>query len=989
MYGAANGGVTLGGHVLKATFSPGGTSMPTWQDVTLSPVSNDSRGMNFYGLDISSIYIDPHDATGNTVYVTVEGIHNPLEAVRVAYRTTDGGANWAFIDSRSAGSPANSIVVDPQDANTVYLARDDGVYSTREIATCATAAWNCWSAYGTGLPSAPVLQLSAAPVTGSLSVLAAATYGRGVWQIPLWTAGTQITTATVAPSSLTFASQTFGSSSSAQTVTLTNTGAIALTPTAIAVSGDFRETDSCVHANVNAGTSCAIQVIFTPTHTGSRSGQLTISANVDGGQLTVDLSGTGTSSGLVSLAPSTQDFGQVEVGKTSSALQVTAENGTGAAIPVTSVSVTAPFLLASNACGDSLAANSDCEMAVEFAPTQAGPASGTLTIIDGAGTQTVTLSGTGAAPATDTLTPVTLSFPATVMGQLSAGQSVALTNDGDLALHSITETVTAGFQTTSNCGTMLGPHATCSITVVFAPTLVGSQTGTLSVNDEKQTQTVALSGTGLQPPAFGVSPAQLSFPVQAVGVASAPITLTVSDSGGAPMASVGFQITGSATSSFSTGTTTCGATLNKGSSCTVQVVFTPTVAGVNGATLTVTSSTLGVVAVQVPLSGIGQAISGISISPAQMLFTQSTLGQASAAQIATITNTSAMTAGGLTVSVGSPFNLTQNRCGTSLAPGASCTSGVVFIPTANGVVTGTLSAGSPAFANPAVLALSGAGGAAGSAQMQPALLSFSTTGVGTVSSAQIVTVTNSSTVTLTDLALSASSGFQVTSTTCAATLAPGANCTAAVAFAPATAGQQTGNLTIASSMLAVSAKVPLSGMGLDFSASVTGGSSQTVSSGQTARYTLALSPLNGSAGTFTFTCGTLPANAICTFNPTSEAVAANPTGSATVQIATGQATSAQLILPAGGAVRWRILPMACGLLLLPLAWARRRRVLLLVVLALMFAGVTSCAGAGGGSGGSTPPPSTSHVTPAGTYSVAVSVTASGVTHKVTVSLTVD
>jgi hypothetical protein len=118
-------------------------------------------------------------------------------------------------------------------------------------------------------------------------------------------------------------------------------------------------------------------------------------------------------------------------------------------------------------------------------------------------------------------------------------------------------------------------------------------------------------------------------------------------------------------------------------------------------------------------------------------------------------------------------------------------------------------------------------------------------------------------------------------------------------------------------------------------------------------------------------------------------VAANATGSATVQIATGQATSAQLIRPAGGAGGWGVLPLACGLLLAPLAFARRRRTLLLVMLALVVAGVTSCAG-GGGSGGATPssPPST-HVTPAGTYSIPVSVTASGVTHKVTVSLTVD
>ena len=70
-----------------------------------------------------------------------------------------------------------------------------------------------------------------------------------------------------------------------QTVTVTNTGGIALTPTAIAVSGDFSETDNCQNAAINAGASCAVQVTFSPTQTGSATGQMTISANVAGGQL--------------------------------------------------------------------------------------------------------------------------------------------------------------------------------------------------------------------------------------------------------------------------------------------------------------------------------------------------------------------------------------------------------------------------------------------------------------------------------------------------------------------------------------------------------------------------------------------------------------------------------------------------------------------------------------------------------------------------------
>ncbi len=991
MYGAADGGSTKAGHVLKATYDPSSSVMPVWQDLTFNPVTNDTLRLNYYGLDISSIFVDPHDPTGNTIYITVQGFPDPAHNVRVAYRSIDAGAHWVFITSNLPSSPANSLVIDPQDANIAYIATDNGVYSTRQIATCATAASHCWSAYGTGLPHAPVVQLSAAPATASLNVLAAATYGRGVWEIPLWTAGTQLTTATVAPGSLTFALQTVGTASSAQTLRLTNAGGIALTPSAVVATGDYAETDNCTNAAINTGASCAIQVTFTPSQNGDRSGQLTISANVPGGQLSASLDGIGRSAGVVSLAPGSLSFGQVAVGSTSSPLSITAENAGGTSVLISSSTAAAPFSISTNACGNTLAANSDCEIAVVFKPTQAGEANGILTLIDAAGTQTVALRGTGAAIATDVLSPASLTFPATVLGQLSAAQNVVLTNNGDLPLNSIAASASAGFQASDNCGGSLAGHASCAISVVFAPAQVGSQSGTLRVSDASQTQTVTLSGMGLQPPSLSVNPAMISFAAQPVGSASAPSTLNVSNTGGASMANVGFQISGPAAASFSTGSTTCGSTLTAGSGCTVQVIFTPAAAGAGTATLIVSSSTIGVAAVQVPLSGTGQAASGLSVSPSQMGFAQRAIGQASASQMAAITNLSSVAAGWLTLTLTGPFSLTQNACGTSLAAGASCSTGIVFTPVANGTSTGSLTVSSSAFVNPVTVALNGAGGAVGVAQIHPAVLNFPETGVGTVSAAQSVTITNSGTVAFTDLALAASGAFQLTATTCAATLAPGDSCTGSVAFAPTVAGQQSGNLTVSSSMLPASVQAPLAGMGFDFTASLAGGSSQTVSSGQTARYTLTLSPINGSSGTFAFQCDSLPAHATCTFNPAGEAVAANTTGSVTVQISTGLATtSGRLPTPPVGSA-WRVLPVALGLIVLPFAWHKRRKNLLFIaMLALLAEGVVSCSGGGGGSsGGATPPPQTSNNTPAGKYSVGVTATANGVSHKVTLSLTVD
>ncbi len=131
--------------------------------------------------------------------MTVAGIESPGQEIQVVYRSTNGGASWTDITANLPAAPANSLAVDPQNANTVYVATDQGVYFTTEVASCAQSLSNCWSVFGSGLPDAPVVALSAAPVTASAPVLVAATYGRGIWQTPLWSAGTGLTSASANP----------------------------------------------------------------------------------------------------------------------------------------------------------------------------------------------------------------------------------------------------------------------------------------------------------------------------------------------------------------------------------------------------------------------------------------------------------------------------------------------------------------------------------------------------------------------------------------------------------------------------------------------------------------------------------------------------------------------------------------------------------------------------------------------------------------------
>jgi hypothetical protein len=1008
MYGANNGGANLPGHILSATIDSASAGMPVWHDLTRSPVSNSPNALNKFGLDVSSVFVDSHDPTGNTVYATVEGFSTAGETVQTVYGSTDGSAHWASLMANLPSVPVSGLVVDPQSAGTAYLATDAGVYFTTQISTCANLPSSCWSVFGTGLPQAPVTELSAAPPTAAAQVLTAGTYGRGVWQTPLWSAGTSVTTATASPSPLVFSIPVAADSTSQLPVSISNTGNVSLTLTSIATTGDFGWTDPnfCLENPVAPGSACSIDVTFSPNAASPPTfmGQMTIYANLEGGQLTESLSGTGTPPGAVTLSTSTISFGGVPLGTTPAPeLPVSVNNSTTSPIASVSISPASPFAIASNTCGAGAQVPGTCNVEVEFSPAISGPAAGTLTFTDQAGTQMVTLTGTGQAPATDQIQPTSLSFPPTAIGGQPSSLSVTLTNNGDLTLTSITLSVTAGFNLASNstasggCGTQLPAHTPCSISVQFAPTQLGPQTGTLTVGDitRVKPQTVALSGTGVQPAALSINANSLNFAVEDLGVASAPQTLTITNNGGLAVSDMGFGIAGQGASNFFCGATicsatTCGATLGPGGNCAVQVIFKPATIGVSSASLNIAADNVKVPAT-VALNGSGQVLSGLNVSPPQLIFAATVAGSSSAPKTVTVSNTSGVAASQLVLEASAGFKLTQGTCNSSLAAGATCTVGVIFEPGSIGPVAGTLSVTSATIADSPTVVLSGVGAYAAAIQVTSPTLTFGSTGVGETSGPIPVTVTNAGAADpLSNLALAVPAGFQLVNNNCGASLGPGASCTAAVEFAPSAAGAQTGSLTVSSSAVTSAVQVPLAGAGFDFTVAVLGSSTQSVASGLSASYTLLLTPLSGSSGAFTFACNSLPANAVCVFNPSGETLNAGAAGNVTAQVSTGSIAAS---VRWKGQRAWRVLPLACGLLLLPLGWKRKRKALhgaiLLLLLAMVLCGIGSCAKSGGGTEGGLGASSGGATTPAGTYSIPVTVTSTGVSHNATLTLTVD
>ena len=305
-------------------------------------------------------------------------------------------------------------------------------------------------------------------------------------------------------SSLTFAAEPLGTTSSPQSVTLTNngTGPLNLLNVAIAGtnSGDFSQSNNCP-STLAIGASCPINISFTPTTNGPRTASLSVTDNAPASPQTVSLSGSG---GLASVqfSPSSIEFANEAVGNTSPAQTVTVTNAGYSATNISSISVTganASDFSETNTCGSSLAAGANCSISVTFTPAAMGARTAAVTIADDApgSPQTIALAGNGSGIVG--VSPSTVTFSSQYVGTTGLPQSVTVTNNAatPLTISKVT-TSPADFGSVSACGSTLAPGASCAIGVFFDPTQAGSRTGTLTITDSAtgSPQTVTLNGTG-------------------------------------------------------------------------------------------------------------------------------------------------------------------------------------------------------------------------------------------------------------------------------------------------------------------------------------------------------------------------------------------------------------------------------------------------------------------------------------------------------------
>ena len=404
----------------------------------------------------------------------------------------------------------------------------------------------------------------------------------------------------VAPSSLTFGAQRVGTTSSAQTTTLTNTGGGPLTITGVTATGDFTRTgDTCPRgpSTLAAGATCTVTIVFSPTAPGSRSGAVQFADDATGSPQSVALSGSATQP-AATLDQATLAFGTQLVGTTSATRTATLTNTGSAPLSIASVTPAGDYTLTSTCplAPATLAVGAGCSLNVTFAPGATGARAGTLKLVDDApgAPHTVVLSGTGIQPAVSLSAP-SLTFGAQVVTSTSPAQTVTLRNAGDGPLSLSSLAAGGDFSATSDCGSGLAAGAACTISVRFAPSAGGSRSGTLTIADSAPgaPHTVALSGTGtvdtVAPSIQASAPAYATSSALAVGY-----TASDADSGLARVdlfvrapGATGFVLAGSGTSgSFSYLATSAGpyvfhtvATDRAGNSATsddVTTFFDPT-----------------------------------------------------------------------------------------------------------------------------------------------------------------------------------------------------------------------------------------------------------------------------------------------------------------------------------------------------------------------------------------------------------------------------
>jgi 6-phosphogluconolactonase (cycloisomerase 2 family) len=357
--------------------------------------------------------------------------------------------------------------------------------------------------------------------------------------------------------------------------------------------------------------------------------------------------------------------------------------------------------------------------------------------------------------------------------------------------------------------------------VKFEPTAPGLRTATVTVASDAvgSPQTVMLTGNGLQGE-LTITPTPLTFPATPVGGTSPQRTLTLTNTGNAPVTFGGNQLTNIGEFHLVSGPCTVPEVL-PGGSCQLFFTFTPQAQGLSTATFTISSDGFG--------SPQAVTLTGNGLAPALVVsastnFPDTPVGGTSPVQTVTFHNggTAPEHTTGTTLTGANPgdFRVVNNSCfpAPPLAPGSDCTVSLTFSPAAavarNAFLTVTGDSS-------AATTLSGNGlGPAKALTITPNPVIFPDTPVGGPPGFSIVRIHNSGSVTV-NISSTTITGPNAADFAgleppifCNGPLPPGADCIVGFLFNPKAVGPRMATFTVTSDATPGTVAATFSGNGI-------------------------------------------------------------------------------------------------------------------------------------------------------------------------------
>jgi hypothetical protein len=424
----------------------------------------------------------------------------------------------------------------------------------------------------------------------------------------------------------------------------------------------------------------------------------------------------------VGVKPTSLSFGSVTVNMTSLAATVVVANNNGQTVSILQVSSSLPeFIVITPAMPITLGPHGSASFQVVFRPDAAKTFSGSIvfsTSRTNGGIQSISVSGTGTTASSVSsssqsylllASASSLNFGDTLVGS-SASQAIALTNTGTASVNLSQVAITgAEFSVSGFTGAVtLAAGQSFSLTVSFAPSTVGSATGSINFvsSATNSPATISLTGNGVQP-RISVIPASVSFGNVTVGVTNTQ-TVTISNPGTANLSVSQASLTGT---SFSYSGLALPLSVPPGGSSAFTVRFTPASASTLSGNLTLVNNTINSPLV-VPLAGTGVSpVAQLTASPTSLSFGSITTGT-SGTQSVTLANTgnSSVSVSQISISAAG-FSATGFALPLTLAAGQSTSFSIIFAPSTSGSFSGSVTVTSNAINSPLAISLSGSGAA--------------------------------------------------------------------------------------------------------------------------------------------------------------------------------------------------------------------------------------------------------------------------------------